>query len=375
MEQTKDETQSTLNEEAKETSEVVTVQSSQIEGKNMHKIVMNMYLFIFFLFYFFQGESVAENSDVTTETAIVGAALQPNESNVPISTTESVKEEASDKQEQLSQSAVEATDKPEPPSQAVEVESNSEKTENDGEKNIVGASSGQNEQEPVEEEKRNDQENIETNTQSEQTDAQNSNDETTTQNPKNESTSKNSNIESNTPNAETNGESSNQNLQSTNSARSKVDAVFSKIFSNNRGHPLLSRILLGASEPARQLPLPAIFRPHQPANILSSPLLSLMKIQAPLLRRRKHVKRSINEADIFLTPKPFEPFAAQSTTCRPNLIERYRAMNSDERVDRLSKVLERIMHGVTIAGHVDGYLTNRLKTGIKKLHRLFESSE
>lgn len=93
------------------------------------------------------------------------------------------------------------------------------------------------------------------------------------------------------------------------------------------------------------------------------------------LRKKKHVKRSASEDDVFVTPKPFEPLDCTTTTKRPHLLERYRAMSSSEKAEKVSSVLEKIMHGVTIMGHFDGYLTNRAKHGIKKLHKLFATSE
>lgn len=156
-------------------------------------------------------------------------------------------------------------------------------------------------------------------------------------------------------------------------------------------HPLLRRILLGASERAAesarererqspQLGLPQLQLPQLPLfkpGLLASPLIPLFKsLQAPV-RRKKHVitKRQVNEEEAILTPKPYEPFEPTSTTKRPRLLDRYRAMNSGERAEHVSKVLEKVMHGVTILGHVDGYLTNRVKHSIKKLHKLFATSE
>lgn len=141
-------------------------------------------------------------------------------------------------------------------------------------------------------------------------------------------------------------------------------------------HPLLSRILLTASRPFQQMPF---FMQRNRNNALMNPLI---KMAAPVFRRKKkHVKREAkNSEEVFVTPKPFEPIRSEtdvvsSTTRRPNLFERYHAMDSGEKAEKISKILEKVMHGVTIAGHVDGYLANRAKTGIKKLHKLFATSE
>ncbi|XP_031627669.1 uncharacterized protein LOC116343621 isoform X3 [Contarinia nasturtii] len=159
----------------------------------------------------------------------------------------------------------------------------------------------------------------------------------------------------------------------------------------NQGHPLLSRILLGVNDSARQaeaqLPqLPALPQlPQIPAlpqsvplrpGLIAGPLVPLAQMfRAPGTRSKKHAKRATKEEDIFVTPKPFDSLAETTTTKRPRLLERYRAMSSAEKAEKFSKTLEKIMHGVTIAGHVDGYLTNRAKESIKKLHKIFKTSE
>lgn len=176
------------------------------------------------------------------------------------------------------------------------------------------------------------------------------------------------------------GVSSHSRSSPASNARSNLDEILARLTANQgNSHPLLRRILLAASERAadnarqtQQVTLP-LFRP----GLLAAPLIPLFKMQAPPLRRKKHIiqKREANEEEVFLTPKPFVPFETTTTTKRPSLIERYHAMSSGEKAERISKVLEKIMHGVTIAGHVDGYLTNRAKHTIKKLHKLFATSE
>ncbi|XP_055301077.1 serine-rich adhesin for platelets-like [Sitodiplosis mosellana] len=201
------------------------------------------------------------------------------------------------------------------------------------------------------------------------------------------SASSNSNSNNNSNNDSANSRSSSRSSSS--SSNSRIDELLAKVLANqDTRHPLLRRILLGASEraaesvrqrdggrqsPQLQLPQLPLFKP----GLFATPLISLFQSQAPL-RRKKHVirKRQVNEGEEeILTPKPFEPFEPPCTTKRPRLIERYRAMSSGEKAEKISKVLEKMMHVVTIAGHVDGYLTNRAKHSIKKLHKLFATSE
>lgn len=162
---------------------------------------------------------------------------------------------------------------------------------------------------------------------------------------------------------------------------SRADSLFPSLFSPNQGvHPLLSRILLGASEATgaketKKSPLPLFSMFNQPANkpvnkgLLSGPLFNL-----PLVPTKKHAKRAAEDVLDIVAPKPFDPKGEDPT--RPlTLLERYRALSSGEKVDRFSRVLEHMMHGVKILGHVDGFLSNRVKLLLKKMHKLVATSE
>lgn len=48
---------------------------------------------------------------------------------------------------------------------------------------------------------------------------------------------------------------------------------------------------------------------------------------------------------------------------------------SAERAERVQKGIQRLMHFITIVGHVDSYLTKRFRTGVKKMARLYDSTE
>lgn len=141
----------------------------------------------------------------------------------------------------------------------------------------------------------------------------------------------------------------------------------SGIFPSVGVHPLFRRVLLGSTQ---QKPLLPLFAPPK-----TGLLGSLFNFQQPMQRKKKHVKRATKEEDI-VKPKPFRKLEVDGTTTRrPTLFERFHAMDSAERAEKVSKILEKIMHGVTIVGHVDGYLTNRAREGIRKLHKLLEHSE
>lgn len=48
---------------------------------------------------------------------------------------------------------------------------------------------------------------------------------------------------------------------------------------------------------------------------------------------------------------------------------------SAERAERMQRGIQRLMHFITIVGHVDSYLTKRFRTGVKKMARLYDSTE
>lgn len=164
-------------------------------------------------------------------------------------------------------------------------------------------------------------------------------------------------------------------------------------------HPLIKRIMLGVPNPANNpKPFQKFFEHIQSRSPLLASLFQLRpfgqqpqptataaptdpKTPPPSQRLKKNVKRGIDDNGLIITPKPFAPLdlfpsnTAPDPAPRLSLIERYHAMSSGEKAEQLSKVLERVMHGLTIAGHVDGYLTHRVKTGFKKAHKIFQSSE
>lgn len=48
---------------------------------------------------------------------------------------------------------------------------------------------------------------------------------------------------------------------------------------------------------------------------------------------------------------------------------------SAERAVRMQKDIQRLMHFVTVVGHVDTFLTKRFRSGLKKIVKLYESEE
>lgn len=384
-----------MKEESQQvTTEIVILQSSQSPGRNMAKVTpillqMNTHFSIYPThcesvrlssklerIESTTPESVAAEADSDTATvnsddaeAIVGP-LQPSNSDSLESTTAVTPEEEgvtpaaaesngdttenSAGNDGISSSSQEPqTNDSEASTKSTDVQDDSSNAQNSENQNAEAPGRSQNQ-----------------NSQSEQSDSQNSSNVDSTS----EATTQKSKSATGEKNAQ-------QDTKLASKAQSPVDAVFSKIFPNAQGHPLLSRILLAAAEPSKQTPqspFSGLFRQQQqqqPSKGLLGSALNLFKIQSPVLSSKRHVRRSADEEEILLTPKPFEPFPTVSTTRRPTLIEKYHRMSSDEKVESASKFLERIMHGVTIAGHVDGYLTNRAKATLKKLHKLFATSE
>lgn len=145
---------------------------------------------------------------------------------------------------------------------------------------------------------------------------------------------------------------------------------------NSATHPLLSRIMLTA--PLRPMQMPIFMQRNVNRNVNRNPN-PLLGIASPVFRRRKHVKRSAaridDEDNVFVSPKPFGRLPSSpgeqmlGPTQRPTLLQRYRDMDSVEKAETKKVVVEKIMHGVNIAGHIDGYITNTVKSGVAALHR------
>lgn len=191
----------------------------------------------------------------------------------------------------------------------------------------------------------------------------------------------------------------NQNNNATDKPVNKTEPVLHGI------HPLIQRVMLGSPNPTpspkplqqffehlqkrapllasffkirsfAQQPLPAQQPPQQPA-----PTQKPLPTQQPptMQRLKKNVKRGIADG-LVITPKPFDSFSLSSSQAedlpRPtSLLHQYFSLSSGERAVRLSKSLEKAMHALTVASHVDGYLTHRLGTTIKKAHKIFVPSE
>lgn len=67
--------------------------------------------------------------------------------------------------------------------------------------------------------------------------------------------------------------------------------------------------------------------------------------------------------------------AQQAAKAKQTLAERLRNESSGERAERMQKGIQRLMHFVTIVGHVDSYLSKRFRTGVKKMAQLYDSTE
>lgn len=102
-------------------------------------------------------------------------------------------------------------------------------------------------------------------------------------------------------------------------------------------------------------------------------LLDVETTQEPFdFAKSKNMKRAIGDegkfTSNFVRPSPLRP--------KPKPIGSLLPRETDaERAERLSKSMQRLMHFVTIVGHVDSYVTKRFRHGLKNVARLFDSPE
>lgn len=99
-----------------------------------------------------------------------------------------------------------------------------------------------------------------------------------------------------------------------------------------------------------------------------SPETAALSIVQPALFS-KNVKRQIgNDMKTFeiVRPAPLD---------RPMFMNNLENETSSEKRERVQKSLQRMMHFVTIVGHVDSYLTKRFRSGVRTFARLCESGE
>lgn len=104
-----------------------------------------------------------------------------------------------------------------------------------------------------------------------------------------------------------------------------------------------------------------------------TPKTSLLDIETTPLPdatvKSKNIKRAVGDEGTFsniVRPSPI----------RPKSIADLLPHETDaERTERLSKSLQRLMHFVTICGHVDSYMTKRFRLGLKNVARIFDSME
>lgn len=123
--------------------------------------------------------------------------------------------------------------------------------------------------------------------------------------------------------------------------------------------PLLQQIMLGISARRHRVNPMNMLMNHPLLNFHSSPL-----------QRKKNTKRAADNEN-YITPSP----RRVPPTRRPTLFERLETETSEERANRIALGIERLMHVVTIAGHVDSFLANRLRKGVRTLNKLFDTEE
>ncbi|XP_037037324.1 uncharacterized protein LOC119075020 [Bradysia coprophila] len=88
------------------------------------------------------------------------------------------------------------------------------------------------------------------------------------------------------------------------------------------------------------------------------------------LTKSKNKKRAVGDEGSFASnivrPSPIRP---------KKIGDLFPHETEAERAERLSKSMQRLMHFVTIVGHVDSYLTKRVRHGLKNVARIFDSAE
>lgn len=104
-------------------------------------------------------------------------------------------------------------------------------------------------------------------------------------------------------------------------------------------------------------------------NIIPNMLATPWKFNGPLFQARKIQKR---HTEVLVTPSPRR---SEGHSAPKTIFDRLQNENSVERAERRHKTVERLMHVATIAGHLDGFFTGRLKHGVKTLYKLFGTEE
>lgn len=101
-------------------------------------------------------------------------------------------------------------------------------------------------------------------------------------------------------------------------------------------------------------------------KIVSEP--AAFSIVEPILLS-KNVKRQIGD-----DMRAYE-IVRPATVNKPIFMNNLENETSSEKRERIQKGLQRLMHFVTIVGHVDSYLTKRFRNGVRTFARLCESGE
>lgn len=129
----------------------------------------------------------------------------------------------------------------------------------------------------------------------------------------------------------------------------------------------LTRIILN---PSTKNPMPkhkfGNNHKHSRNAVINHPLL---KLQNPIFNQKKNIKRAAQMDNGVVTPSP------RYNNARRTWMERRQSETSVERAERHSATVEKLMHAVSICGHVDGYLTSRMKTGVQTLSKMFNAHE
>ena len=72
--------------------------------------------------------------------------------------------------------------------------------------------------------------------------------------------------------------------------------------------------------------------------------------------------------------RPSPPYK-QNNNNNNNNNNQVKIETDSERAERLQKGIQRLMHFVTIVGHVDKYLSRRFRNGVRQIAKLCDSNE
>lgn len=104
-------------------------------------------------------------------------------------------------------------------------------------------------------------------------------------------------------------------------------------------------------------------------------------------KKKNHRKRAVGDENHILTgpvtPSPLppiitpppSPYQGPGFAWPPSLMQQRQPEDSLERSERRKQNLEKMMQFVTVVGHMDRFVNSRLRSSVRKIHRMFETEE